>query len=83
MFAADTWQYFGHHLPHTDKWVYKNIHSIHHRLYLSYSYGAAFMHPSRADSWTALEQPSPLASKSKNEVLGRGPGGTIDGTLPS
>jgi hypothetical protein len=41
----DTWQYFFHRLFHTSKFLYRHIHSWHHRLYVPYSYGALYNHP--------------------------------------
>lgn len=41
----DTWQYFWHRAFHVNKWLYRNIHSVHHRLYVPYSYGALYNHP--------------------------------------
>ncbi|MCJ1250031.1 hypothetical protein MMC30_007257 [Trapelia coarctata] len=42
---ADTWQYFGHRWEHTNRRWYKNVHHIHHTLYVPYAYGAAYTHP--------------------------------------
>ena len=44
-FVLDTWQYFLHRAFHTNKWLYKNFHSWHHRLYVPYSFGALYNHP--------------------------------------
>ncbi|KAG8883691.1 hypothetical protein FRB98_002849 [Tulasnella sp. 332] len=44
-FAMDTWQYFLHRLFHVNKFLYKHIHSVHHRLYVPYAYGALYNHP--------------------------------------
>lgn len=41
----DTWMYFGHRMMHLNKFLYKHIHSVHHRLYVPYAYGAAYNHP--------------------------------------
>lgn len=30
---------------HINKWLYRNIHSRHHRLYCPYSFGALYNHP--------------------------------------
>jgi sphinganine C4-monooxygenase len=45
MFIIDTWQYFLHRAMHVNKWLYKNFHSWHHRLYVPYAYGALYNHP--------------------------------------
>ena len=44
-FILDTWQYFWHRAMHVNKWMYRHIHSWHHRLYVPYSYGALYNHP--------------------------------------
>lgn len=44
-FVLDTWQYFWHRYFHTNKFLYRHIHSWHHRLYVPYSYGALYNHP--------------------------------------
>ncbi|KAH8929274.1 hypothetical protein BT69DRAFT_1307089 [Atractiella rhizophila] len=44
-FVLDTWQYFLHRYFHTNKFLYRHIHSWHHRLYVPYSYGALYNHP--------------------------------------
>lgn len=41
----DTWQYFLHRLFHVNKFLYRHIHSVHHRLYVPYAYGALYNHP--------------------------------------
>ncbi|KAM0789692.1 hypothetical protein ACM66B_006552 [Microbotryomycetes sp. NB124-2] len=48
LFAAvvlDGWQYFWHRYFHTNKFLYKHVHSIHHRLYVPYAFGALYNHP--------------------------------------
>jgi sphinganine C4-monooxygenase len=30
---------------HTNKFLYRNIHSVHHRLYVPYAFGALYNHP--------------------------------------
>lgn len=42
---VDTWQYFLHRAMHMNKWLYTNLHSRHHRLYVPYAYGALYNHP--------------------------------------
>jgi len=44
-FFVDTWQYFLHRLMHTNKYLYRKIHSVHHKLYVPYAYGALYNHP--------------------------------------
>lgn len=44
-FLMDTWQYFWHRFFHTNRFLYRHIHSIHHRLYCPYSFGALYNHP--------------------------------------
>jgi len=45
MFIIDTWQYFLHRAMHTNTFLYKTLHSVHHRLYVPYAYGALYNHP--------------------------------------
>ncbi|TFK51636.1 sphingosine hydroxylase [Heliocybe sulcata] len=45
MFIIDTWQYFLHRAMHVNKWLYKHFHSVHHRLYVPYAFGALYNHP--------------------------------------
>jgi len=45
MFIIDTWQYFLHRLMHVNKFLYKQFHSVHHRLYVPYAYGSLYNHP--------------------------------------
>ncbi len=44
-FLMDTWQYFMHRLFHTSRFLYRHIHSVHHRLYVPYAFGALYNHP--------------------------------------
>lgn len=44
-FIIDTWQYFLHRLMHSNKYLYRTLHSVHHRLYVPYAYGALYNHP--------------------------------------
>ncbi|KAF8978970.1 hypothetical protein BDQ17DRAFT_1550336 [Cyathus striatus] len=48
MFIMDTWFYFGHRFMHMNEFLYKNIHSVHHRLYVPYAIGALYNHPVEA-----------------------------------
>ena len=43
--VLDTWQYFLHRAMHVNKFLYKHLHSVHHRLYVPYAYGALYNHP--------------------------------------
>ncbi|RIB18605.1 fatty acid hydroxylase superfamily-domain-containing protein [Gigaspora rosea] len=45
MFLLDTWQYFMHRLFHQSAFLYRHIHSRHHRLYAPYAFGALYNHP--------------------------------------
>jgi sphinganine C4-monooxygenase len=44
-FVMDTWQYFLHRYFHTNKYLYRTVHSWHHRLYVPYAFGALYNHP--------------------------------------
>ncbi|CCH58090.1 hypothetical protein TBLA_0A02900 [Henningerozyma blattae CBS 6284] len=41
----DTWQYWLHYLMHANRRLYKMFHSVHHRLYVPYAYGALYNAP--------------------------------------
>lgn len=41
----DAHQYFFHRLFHMNKFLYKYVHSHHHRLYVPYAFGALYNHP--------------------------------------
>ncbi|KAF9974629.1 hypothetical protein BGZ73_001928 [Actinomortierella ambigua] len=45
MAFLDTWQYWLHRLFHTIPYLYRTFHSRHHRLYVTYSFGALYNHP--------------------------------------
>ncbi|XVF85935.1 hypothetical protein PTKIN_Ptkin17bG0157700 [Pterospermum kingtungense] len=45
MLVMDTWQYFLHRYLHHNKFLYRHIHSQHHRLVVTYAYGALYNHP--------------------------------------
>jgi len=45
LFIVDTWQYFLHRWMHQNRFLYKHIHSVHHRLYVPYAFGALYNHP--------------------------------------
>lgn len=44
-FLIDTWQYFLHRLMHVNKFLFKQFHSWHHRLYVPYAFGSLYNHP--------------------------------------
>jgi sphinganine C4-monooxygenase len=45
MVVLDTWQYFLHRAMHINKFLFKHLHSVHHRLYVPYAFGALYNHP--------------------------------------
>lgn len=45
LITADAFMYCLHRLGHTNKWIYKHIHSKHHRLYVPYSWAGSYNHP--------------------------------------
>ncbi|EPS40450.1 hypothetical protein H072_5717 [Dactylellina haptotyla CBS 200.50] len=45
IFVLDTWQYFWHRLMHQVPFLYRTLHSRHHRLYVPYAFGALYNHP--------------------------------------
>lgn len=45
MLVLDAWQYFVHRFMHVNKFMYKHVHSWHHRLVVPYSFGAQYTHP--------------------------------------
>lgn len=38
----DSWQFFLHRYMHMNKFLYKHLHSVHHRLYVPYAFGALY-----------------------------------------
>lgn len=38
----DTWQFFLHRYMHMNKFLYRHMHSVHHRLYVPYAWGALY-----------------------------------------
>ncbi len=44
-FIIDTWEYFLHRAMHMNTFLYKTFHSVHHRLYVPYAFGALYNHP--------------------------------------
>ncbi|KAL5729959.1 sphingolipid C4-monooxygenase [Ranunculus cassubicifolius] len=45
MLVVDAWNYFMHRYLHHNKFLYKHIHSYHHRLVVPYAFGALYNHP--------------------------------------
>lgn len=45
MLVFDTWQYFWHRLMHNNAFLYRPMHSLHHRLLTSYAYAMQQNHP--------------------------------------
>ncbi|KAI8380328.1 fatty acid hydroxylase superfamily-domain-containing protein [Blakeslea trispora] len=45
MFIIDTYQYALHRFAHSNTFLYKHMHSHHHRLYAPYAFGALYNHP--------------------------------------
>ncbi|MQL87814.1 hypothetical protein Taro_020367 [Colocasia esculenta] len=41
----DAWGYFWHRLTHENRFLYKHVHSPHHRLVVPYAYGSQYQHP--------------------------------------
>ncbi|WFD45161.1 sphingolipid C4-monooxygenase [Malassezia psittaci] len=41
----DAWQYMLHRLMHEVRFLYRHLHSHHHRLYVPYAFGALYNHP--------------------------------------
>ncbi|PWZ00806.1 hypothetical protein BCV70DRAFT_101336 [Testicularia cyperi] len=44
-FVMDAWQYTLHRAFHESRFLYRNFHSHHHRLYVPYAFGALYNHP--------------------------------------
>lgn len=38
----DSWQFFLHRAMHMNKFLYKHLHSVHHRMYVPYAFGALY-----------------------------------------
>jgi sphinganine C4-monooxygenase len=45
IFILDAWEYWIHRLMHVNKFLYRHLHSRHHRLYVPYAFGALYNHP--------------------------------------
>jgi sphinganine C4-monooxygenase len=41
----DTWMYFIHRFMHTNKFMYRHVHSWHHQLYAPYAFATMYNHP--------------------------------------
>ncbi|KAJ7294384.1 hypothetical protein O6H91_07G032000 [Diphasiastrum complanatum] len=48
MLVMDTWQYFIHRYMHINKFLYRHVHSYHHKLVVPYAFGALYNHPLEA-----------------------------------
>ncbi|KAH7105094.1 sphingosine hydroxylase [Auriculariales sp. MPI-PUGE-AT-0066] len=48
MFVMDTWQYMLHRAMHTNKFLYRHLHAVHHSIYVPYAFGALYNHPLEA-----------------------------------
>ncbi|KAG0648066.1 putative fatty acid hydroxylase [Hyphodiscus hymeniophilus] len=42
IFLSDTWQYFWHRAMHSNRWLFRNMHAPHHRIYVPYAFGAFY-----------------------------------------
>ncbi|KAL8917965.1 MAG: hypothetical protein Q9208_007629 [Pyrenodesmia sp. 3 TL-2023] len=63
--VVDTWIYFTHRVCHVNRTLYRLVHAQHHRIYVSYTYGAVYSHwletlfsTSSPSSWPARSQAS-------------------------
>ncbi|KAJ4787615.1 Sphinganine C4-monooxygenase 2 [Rhynchospora pubera] len=45
MFVFDTWQYFVHRSMHSNHYLYRHVHSWHHRVVAPYAFAAQYNHP--------------------------------------
>ncbi|XP_072966786.1 sphinganine C4-monooxygenase 2-like [Typha angustifolia] len=45
MLVMDTWQYFVHRYMHFNKFLYRKVHSWHHRIVAPYAFAAQYNHP--------------------------------------
>lgn len=45
MVVLDTWQYMWHRCMHLNKFLYRHVHSWHHRLVVPYAFGSQYNHP--------------------------------------
>lgn len=44
LIVVDTWIYFTHRLHHANRTLYRLVHAQHHRIHVSYAYGAVYAH---------------------------------------
>ncbi|KAF1960676.1 hypothetical protein CC80DRAFT_580377 [Byssothecium circinans] len=51
IFIGDTWQYWMHRISHRVPWIYNNFHSVHHRVYCPYPFGAFYANLVEAFVW--------------------------------
>ncbi|KAK3172878.1 hypothetical protein OEA41_006203 [Lepraria neglecta] len=42
IFFSDSWQYFWHRAMHSNRWMYRNMHAHHHKIYVPYAFGAFY-----------------------------------------
>ncbi|KAI3945524.1 hypothetical protein MKW98_018341 [Papaver atlanticum] len=45
MLVTDAWQYFVHRYMHLNKFLYRHVHSQHHKVVVPYAFGAFYSHP--------------------------------------
>ncbi|KAJ4771384.1 Methylsterol monooxygenase 2-1 [Rhynchospora pubera] len=45
MLVFDTWQYFAHRYMHSNRYLYRHVHSWHHRVVAPYAFAAQYNHP--------------------------------------
>ncbi|EIW69412.1 hypothetical protein TREMEDRAFT_39015 [Tremella mesenterica DSM 1558] len=70
--VIDTYQYFMHRLFHTYHFLYRHIHSVHHRLYCPYAFGALYNHPLEGvlfDTLSAAIAHSLLGLSARQDIL--------------
>jgi sterol desaturase/sphingolipid hydroxylase (fatty acid hydroxylase superfamily) len=46
--VMDIWQYAWHRYLHMNRFLYRHIHSWHHRLVVPYPYGTFYSHPAES-----------------------------------
>ncbi|EME79085.1 uncharacterized protein MYCFIDRAFT_34324 [Pseudocercospora fijiensis CIRAD86] len=42
--VLDTWVFWTHYAEHRNTWLYRNVHAVHHQLYVPFSFGALYNH---------------------------------------
>uniref|UniRef100_A0A1D1Z3M8 aldehyde oxygenase (deformylating) n=1 Tax=Anthurium amnicola TaxID=1678845 RepID=A0A1D1Z3M8_9ARAE len=45
MLIMDFWGYFWHRLVHENKFLFRHVHGMHHKLIVPYAYGGQYIHP--------------------------------------